>query len=39
MVVEVDATDITTDAVGLRRARANSIQVNTEILGPINALM
>lgn len=38
MVVEVDATDITTDAVGLRRARANSIQVRTEILGPIERI-
>ncbi|MDD2544886.1 MAG: DUF5666 domain-containing protein [Burkholderiaceae bacterium] len=35
MVVDVDGSDITTDAAGLRRASASSIQVRSEILGPI----
>ena len=38
MVVDVDGSDITTDAVGLRRASASSIQVRSEILGPIQSV-
>ncbi len=38
MVVEVEGSDITTDAAGLRRASASRIQVRSEILGPVEHL-
>lgn len=38
MVVNVEGSDITTDAAGLRRASASRIQVRSEILGPVERL-
>lgn len=38
MVVEVEGSNIATDAAGLRRASASRIQVRSEILGPVERL-